>query len=376
MERVDADLVPFAQNNPSGYRFAFGTDTATDDINANYNDNIKRGWGTTPNEFPEIEDFNGFAYTTGYLLSYLYQMGISEWNNKQKYRQYSRVIGSNGKIYKAKTGTDLAPNVNQNPTADTVNWELDNQFEINSLTAKTTPADADNLAISDSASSHVLKKTTWANIKTAILSSFGVMINTATAKTTPADNDIFIIADSASSNATKKTTWANIKTAMSGLYVGLTGNQTIAGVKTFSSQPVSTATQGTSTNDVVKYGTINTANSAPIKTALNASGTAPIYACRAWVNFNGTGTVAIRASGNVSSITDNGVGDYTVNFTTVMSDDNYSANSNATDDLSNVVASTCINLSRSISGARFKTSAGTASFQPVDRNVLSILIFR
>ena len=53
------------------------------------------------------------------------------------------------------------------------------------------------------------------------------------------------------------------------------------------------------------------------------SGTAPIYPCRAWVNFNGTGTVAIRASGNVSSITDNGVGDYTVNFTTAMPDANY-----------------------------------------------------
>ena len=50
------------------------------------------------------------------------------------------------------------------------------------------------------------------------------------------------------------------------------------------------------------------------------SGTAPIYPCRAWVNFNGTGTVAIRASGNVSSITDNGTGQYTVNFTTAMPD--------------------------------------------------------
>lgn len=50
----------------------------------------------------------------------------------------------------------------------------------------------------------------------------------------------------------------------------------------------------------------------------------PEYKCRAWVNFNGTGTVAIRASGNVSSITDNGVGDYTVNFTTAMPDANYS----------------------------------------------------
>lgn len=60
-----------------------------------------------------------------------------------------------------------------------------------------------------------------------------------------------------------------------------------------------------------------------LREGLNASGTAPIYACRAWVNFNGTGTPAIRASGNVSSITDNGVGGYTVNFTTAMPDVNY-----------------------------------------------------
>jgi len=65
------------------------------------------------------------------------------------------------------------------------------------------------------------------------------------------------------------------------------------------------------------------ANHSGVKTALNASGTAPIYACRAWVNFNGTGTVAIRGSGNVSSVTDNGTGDYTINFTTDMSDVNY-----------------------------------------------------
>jgi len=52
---------------------------------------------------------------------------------------------------------------------------------------------------------------------------------------------------------------------------------------------------------------------------------ATAFGCRAWVNFNGTGTPEIRASGNVSSITDNGTGDYTVNFTTAMPDANYSA---------------------------------------------------
>ena len=54
------------------------------------------------------------------------------------------------------------------------------------------------------------------------------------------------------------------------------------------------------------------------------AGSAPFYLPRAWVIFTGTGTVTIRASGNVSSITDNGTGDYTINFATAMADANYS----------------------------------------------------
>ena len=63
----------------------------------------------------------------------------------------------------------------------------------------------------------------------------------------------------------------------------------------------------------------------PVASALStATGSAPSYSARAWVNFNGTGTPAIRASGNVSSITDSGVGLYAINFTTAMQDTNYS----------------------------------------------------
>lgn len=65
-----------------------------------------------------------------------------------------------------------------------------------------------------------------------------------------------------------------------------------------------------------------------VNTLQNAAGTgqpAMSGAAKAWVNFNGTGTVAIRASFNVTSITDNGVGDYTVNFTNAMEDANYTA---------------------------------------------------
>lgn len=59
-----------------------------------------------------------------------------------------------------------------------------------------------------------------------------------------------------------------------------------------------------------------------LREGLNASGSAPIYSCRAWVSFNGS-TGGINASGNVSSVTRNGTGDFTVNFTTAMPDANY-----------------------------------------------------
>jgi hypothetical protein len=57
-----------------------------------------------------------------------------------------------------------------------------------------------------------------------------------------------------------------------------------------------------------------------------ASGTA-----KAWVNFNGDGTVAIRDNFNVSSITDNGTGDYTVTFTTAMASADYCVTGGASD---------------------------------------------
>lgn len=100
---------------------------------------------------------------------------------------------------------------------------------------------------------------------------------------------------------------------------GLSGNPVLAPI--IASQAEAEA--GTDANKLMTPLRTASAVAAQAKTALNASGSAPIYACRAWVNFNGTGTVAIRGSGNVTSITDNSVGNYTVNFTTAMIDANY-----------------------------------------------------
>jgi hypothetical protein len=69
--------------------------------------------------------------------------------------------------------------------------------------------------------------------------------------------------------------------------------------------------------------TIDTSKNLKFNSGYGSVATA--YGCRAWVNFNGTGTVAIRSSGNVTSITDNGTGAYTINFTNNMPDANYSA---------------------------------------------------
>jgi hypothetical protein len=86
---------------------------------------------------------------------------------------------------------------------------------------------------------------------------------------------------------------------------------------------------------------------------------ATAYGCRAWVNFNGTGTVAILASGNVSSITDNGTGEYTVNFTSAMPDANYVVSGSASFNNDNTLPQAYFALSRRTSGLQ------TASAAPV-----------
>jgi hypothetical protein len=152
------------------------------------------------------------------------------------------------------------------------------------------------------------------------------------------------------------TAWAG-KTAPSGTVVGTTDTQTLTN-KTLTSPAL----------------TAPSFDSAPFATV---SGTAPLYACRAWVNFNGTGTVAIRASGNVSSITDNGTGDYTVNFTTAMPDANYAA----VGSVNNSTGSTAASAARSLSAITYTTSSARfvnqiGSGVSVDQDLYSVAIFR
>jgi len=103
--------------------------------------------------------------------------------------------------------------------------------------------------------------------------------------------------------------------------------------------------------------TIDTSGNLKFDSGFGSVGTA--YGCRAWVNFVGTGTVSINTSGNVSSITDNAVGNYTVNFTTAMPDDDYSVNGSTSSAVNNNVFIAGATVLPTTSAYRFNTRAST-----------------
>jgi hypothetical protein len=129
---------------------------------------------------------------------------------------------------------------------------------------------------------------------------------------------------------------------------------------------------------VLKNGVANTP-----PTVQDSAGTQIGTFCRAWVNFDGTGTFSpnpsttkIRASFNVSSITDNGTGDYTVNFTTAMPDANYSMIGTATLPAAasdRRVVATNLNTAPTTSAVRI--SVGYASTAD-DQTYVQVAIFR
>jgi len=111
-----------------------------------------------------------------------------------------------------------------------------------------------------------------------------------------------------------------------------------------------------------------TANTAPI--FANSVGTEIGTLCRAWVNFNGQGNVAIRSAFNVSTITDTGVGTYTANFTNPMPDANYSAQ--VTNEASTNNGGAWVT-GYAVEGANIRTIATSASYDSLS---VSLAIFR
>ena len=104
---------------------------------------------------------------------------------------------------------------------------------------------------------------------------------------------------------------------------GVAGNPTISATATGTVTSI-TAGSGLTGGTITGSGTIAISSSYAPNSLSTASGSAPSYSARSWVNFNGTSTPSINASGNVSSITDTALGRFIVNFTTAMPNSNYS----------------------------------------------------
>ena len=120
---------------------------------------------------------------------------------------------------------------------------------------------------------------------------------------------------------------------------------------------------------------LGSAATARANLGIDAPGTAPLFACRAWVNFDGFEGVRIRASGNVSSITDNGTGDYTVNFTTDMEDGHYAATANWSTGLTRSGQDgQAIPIDYTAGSVRILLTDGGASAH--DGSIVSVAIFR
>ena len=141
--------------------------------------------------------------------------------------------------------------------------------------------------------------------------------------------------------------------------------------------PDATGTLATTTDSITQT---------QLETAFNVSGSAPMFACRAWVVFDGRGTVSIKASGNVSSITDNGTGDYTVNFTTAMPDANYCATGNVLTNTTGAVQGAWVIQGTGAAGSTTPALKSTTQLRilaglpnstgAADMNDISVAIFR
>ncbi|WP_341714441.1 hypothetical protein [Limnobacter sp.] len=121
----------------------------------------------------------------------------------------------------------------------------------------------------------------------------------------------------------------------------------------------------------------NSLNANGYQFVTQTGGSPAYYGARAWVNFNGAGTVAIQAAGNVSSITDNGVGDYTVNFATAMPDTKYSVVSTADrTNQSGFWSNPTVYATNSVRLVHAYAISGSTAFNAGDPTVVHVAVYR
>jgi hypothetical protein len=159
---------------------------------------------------------------------------------------------------------------------------------------------------------------------------------------------------------------------------------TVTGLQTALDAKLTTAAVATQEHAEAGTNTTNWMTPQRVKQALRAGGSAPMYACRAWVNFDGTtGVIEPNAGGNVTSIGKNGTGDYTLNFTTALPDTAYAVTITTTGHSATDIRRAGVIRGTTAGGATTKSTTqlriqtgDTATGALVDMAEISVMIFR
>lgn len=209
-----------------------------------------------------------------------------------------------------------------------------------------------------------------------------------------------VVIDDTATNSTRYLTYTNaVSGSISSISISSTGLTFNPGTNTFSTGTLAVSSGSTTIPSISPSGDSDTGIFFPAQntvqlgvggvstTAVKLTSTGDFqfnsgygsvvtsYGCRAWVNFNGTGVVSIRGSGNVSSITDHGTGDYTVNFSTAMPDANFSYGHAYSNEV-NVQHAVGFLDSISNTGLRIKHYNAANSANVADKSFIFITIFR
>lgn len=334
LNRYAGNLLPFASNSTGTNRTVFGGITQSDDIDDNITSDFLLGWEiVSAAAAPTKQDFNALGYTTSLLVAYLYQKGIPEWEAAQEYHIDTRQIGdksvgSDGFVYSSLVDT----NVGNDPVGDLTNWLSDfSLYSIREVTHNIT-VDADYTL---TAAQNFYKRIVITDTNPFLTTARNIVVNNIERE--------FIV-----ENSTLQT--LTVKTALG------------TGISIPSGETFKLRCDGT---NVISSDTLTNEQNNQV--------------AKAWVNFNGIGVVAINASYNVSSITDNGAGQYTVNFTTPMIDANYALTLGGKKDPAAGSIDTFINedkdFTRTASAVRL--NSGDPSTQTdLDFEIISVSVFR
>ena len=353
INRFNGNLKAFAADALGTERTVFGELTQANDLDSQFTADFFRGWGIVgPSDQPSLQDFNAMGYTLGQVLAYLHQMGVPEYNAAQEFYLNS-VTMSGGVAYVSLQNA----NTGNTPASNPAWWrELYPQSTLTvrgtALRASTAQATAglddismmtplkvkqaiDAFPSTPSAASEtvagIAELATQAETETGtndstIVTPLKLRGRQQINKTDPTAGKLMINGAYGLGDATLVT---NLNAAPAGFFYA-------AGSATNSPAPAVPIIQGVTLSSTGSASKIQWCSSSADGALYSRSfdGTSwstwiavsqPNKAkCMAWVNFNGTGTVAIRDSYNISSITDGGVGLYTANFTTNMLNANYS----------------------------------------------------